>query len=83
MTLLNLTLLLANWLCPLTGSPDTGWTRSLVLLAVTAGFAVVRVAAHRSSRSTFRLNPRDPFQWAELGFFLLLALLALLPGRSR
>jgi len=76
MSLLNLPLLLGQFAGLFAGHGMPGWARLAALLGVALGFAAVRVAAHRSPRSTFRLNRRDPFQWAELGFFLLLALLA-------
>ena len=42
---------------------------TLLLLCAGSGFAAVRVANHRSRRTSFRLNARDPFQWGELLFF--------------
>ncbi len=42
---------------------------TLLLLCAGLGFAWVRVAAHRSRRTPFRLHWRDPFQWAEVVFF--------------
>ena len=76
MTLVDFILLLGGLPRLFTTGAEPGWGRPLALLAVAAGFFAVRVAAHRSPRSPFRLNRRDPFQWAELAFFLLLALLA-------
>lgn len=52
----------------------------LMVLFAAAGFTLVRVANHRSRDTDFRWNPRDLFQWAEMGFFFLL-LLAGLAGR--
>ena len=76
MFLHDLPLLLGQFSGLFAGHGTPGWARMMALLGVALGFAVVRVAAHRSPRSPFRLNRRDPFQWAELGFFLLLALLS-------
>ena len=42
---------------------------TVLLLAAALGFAVVRVANHRSRRTAFRISWRDPFQWAEIVFF--------------
>lgn len=60
---------LGSWagLLALTFHGDT-----VLLLAAAAGFAAVRVANHRSARTTFRLRWADPFQWAEVLFFAVL-----------
>ena len=47
---------------------------TLLVLFAAAGFTAVRVAAHRSRRSSFHLSLRDPFQWAEAAFFSLVLL---------
>jgi hypothetical protein len=44
----------------------------VLLLAAALGFAAVRVAAHRSPRTDFRIRWADPFQWAEVAFFAVL-----------
>jgi len=50
----------------------------VLALAAAAGFAAVRVANHRSARTSFRFSGRDPFQWAEVAFFGALLLRGLL-----
>jgi len=45
---------------------------TLLLLCAGIGFAAVRVANHRSRGTSFRIDARDPFQWAELAFFTVL-----------
>lgn len=51
---------------------------TVLLLTAAVGFAAVRVANHRSSRTVFRVTWRDPFQWAEVVFFGALLLRGLL-----
>jgi hypothetical protein len=68
-----------SWIASWAGLLTLSLHGDLVLLLVTAtGFAAVRVANHRSPRTTFRLSWRDPFQWAEVLFFGALLLRGLL-----